>query len=201
MKRILTTILIALICLPAIQAKDKEVILTMQIAPYQRNKIPAKTDELKLKTLRWQEQAHYATFINALKPLLERIATEDLDHITYTLNIDYLPDGDGTNDLMVTITGFDLMNETAAARAEIMGAMQVGYRYFIVKPTVQNKSLLQHLFTTEKTKIKFVREFELVAHPVDLLNTQVNADWQQGELQLRRCVIADENKLNEDENL
>ena len=200
MKRIITVILLAIACVGIVQAKDKEVIVTMQITPYQRNKIPAKTDELKLKTLRLNEAAAQPGFVAALQSLLQRVAAEDLDHITFQLQIEPAADGDGENDLMVRITGFDLMLEPVASRSELMGALQVGYKYFIVKPTPLNKNLLSKLLTAEKQKIKFVREFELVTHPVDVLNTQVDAQWQQGEMQLRRCVIADENKLNADGN-
>ena len=200
MKRIITIILLAIACVGIVQAKDKEVIVTMQITPYQRNKIPAKTDELKLKTLALNEASVQPGFVAAFQSLLQRVAAEDLDHITFQLQIEPSADGDGENDLMVHITGFDLMLEPAASRSELMGALPVGYKYFIVKPTPLNKKLLSKLFTAGKQKIKFVREFELVAHTVDVLNTQVSAQWQQGELQLRRCVIADENKLNADGN-
>ena len=182
------------------QAKDKEVILTMHITPYQRDKIPAKTDELKLKTLSLNENGEYAMFVQSLQPLLQRVANEDLDHITFRLVIEPSPEGDGVNDLTVRITGFDLMEEPASTRNELMGALQVGYKYFIVKPAPLNKKLLPKLLAVEKTKIKFVREFELLANPVDILNTQVDAEWQQGELLLKRCVISDENKLNDDGN-
>ena len=200
MKRIITVILLAIACVGIMQAKDKEVILTMQITPYQRDKIPAKTDELKLKTLSLNDNGEYALFVQSLQPLLQRVANEDLDHITFRLVIEPSPEGDGVNDLTVRITGFDLMLEPAASRAELMGALQVGYKYFIVKPTPLNKNLLSKMLTVEKQKIKFVREFELLANPVDILNTQVDAEWREGELQLSRCVISDENKLNEDGN-
>ncbi len=200
MKRIITLILLVVACVGIVQAKDKEVIVTMQITPYQRNKIPAKTDELKLKTLRLNEASVHPGFVAALQSLLQRVTAEDLDHITFQLQIEPAADGDGENDLMVHITGFDLMLESAASRNEMMGALQVGYKYFIVKPTPLNKDLLKSLLVTQKEKIKFVREFELVANPVDVLNTQIDARWQQGELLLRRCVIADENKLNADGN-
>ena len=200
MKRLFIAILIALMCLPIVQAKDKEVILIMQITPYQRNKIPAKTDELKLKTLTLNEASGRGDFVQALQALLQRVAAEDLDHITFKLQIEPVADGDGENDLTVRITGFDLMLEPAASRSELMGALQVGHKYFIVRPTPLNRNLLKSLFVTRKEKIKFVREFELVTNPVDVLNTQVDAEWLQGELWLRRCVIADENKLNADGN-
>ena len=200
MKRIIIVILLAIACVGIIQSKDKEVILTMQITPYQRNKIPAKTDELKLKMLSLNENGEYGIFVQSLLPLLQRVANEDLDHVTFRLVIEPSPDGDGVNDLTVRITGFDLMLEPAASRAELMGALQVGYKYFIVKPMPLNKNLLPKLLTVEKSKIKFVREFELLANPVDILNTQVDAEWREGELQLSRCVISDENKLNQDGN-
>ena len=200
MKRIISIILLVITSVSIAQAKDKEVILTKQITPYQRNMIPAKTDELKLKTLSLNENGEYGEFVQSLLPLLQRVASEDLDHITFRLVIEPSADGDGVNDLSVRITGFDLMEEPASTRNELMGALQVGYKYFIVKPAPLNKKLLPKLLTVEKTKIKFVREFELLANPVDILNTQVDAEWQQGELLLKRCVIADENKLNEDGN-
>ncbi len=201
MKKILTVVLLAIACAGFMQAKDKEVIVTKQITPYQRNLIPAKTDELKLKTLTFKPGGIHAEFVHELQALMQRVATEDLDHITFTLNVEPMPDGNNENNLMVHITGFDLMSEPVASRDDIMGVMPVGYKYFIVKPSAANKALLQDIFKIEKIKIKFVREFELVANPIDVLGTQVNAVWQEGSLQLKQCVISDENKLNENGKL
>lgn len=201
MKKILTVVLLAIACAGFMQAKDKEVIVTKQITPYQRNLIPAKTDELKLKTLTFKPGGIHAEFVHELQALMQRVATEDLDHITFTLNVEPMPDGNNENNLMVHITGFDLMSEPVASRDDIMGVMPVGYKYFIVKPSAANKALLQDIFKIEKIKIKFVREFELVANPIDILGTQVNAVWQEGSLQLKQCVISDENKLNENGKL
>ena len=201
MKKIITVVLLAIACAGFMQAKDKEVIVTKQITPYQRNLIPAKTDELKLKTLTFKPGGIHAEFVHELQALMQRVATEDLDHITFTLNVEPMPDGNNENNLMVHITGFDLMNEPVASRDDIMGVMPVGYKYFIVKPSAANKALLQDIFKIEKIKIKFVREFELVANPIDILGTQVNAMWQEGSLQLKQCVISDENKLNENGKL
>lgn len=201
MKKILTIVLLAIACAGFMQAKDKEVIVTKQITPYQRNLIPAKTDELKLKTLTFKPGGIHAEFVHELQALMQRVATEDLDHITFTLNVEPMPDGNNVNNLMVHITGFDLMSEPVASRDDIMGVMPVGYKYFIVKPSAANKALLQDIFKIEKIKIKFVREFELVANPIDILGTQVNAVWQEGSLQLKQCVISDENKLNENGKL
>ena len=201
MKKILTVVLLAIACAGFMQAKDKEVILTKQITPYQRNLIPAKTDELKLKTLTFKPGGIHAEFVHELQALMQRVATEDLDHITFTLNVEPMLDGNNVNNLMVHITGFDLMSEPVASRDDIMGVMPVGYKYFIVKPSAANKALLQDIFKIEKIKIKFVREFELVANPIDILGTQVNAVWQEGSLQLKQCVISDENKLNENGKL
>ena len=201
MKKILTVVLLAIACAGFMQAKDKEVIVTKQITPYQRNLIPAKTDELKLKTLTFKPGGIHAEFVHELQALMQRVATEDLDHITFTLNVEPMPDGNNVNNLMVHITGFDLMSEPVASRDDIMGVMAVGYKYFIVKPSAANKALLQDIFKIEKIKIKFVREFELVANPIDILGTQVNAVWQEGSLQLKQCVISDENKLNENGKL
>ncbi len=201
MKKIITVVLLAIACAGFMQAKDKEVIVTKQITPYQRNLIPAKTDELKLKTLTFKPGGIHAEFVHELQALMQRVATEDLDHITFTLNVEPMPDGNNENNLMVHITGFDLMSEPVASRDDIMGVMPVGYKYFIVKPSAANKALLQDIFKIEKIKIKFVREFELVANPIDILGTQVNAVWQEGSLQLKQCVISDENKLNENGKL
>ncbi|MBQ3958988.1 MAG: hypothetical protein II677_00710 [Muribaculaceae bacterium] len=201
MKKIITVVLLAIACAGFMQAKDKEVIVTKQITPYQRNLIPAKTDELKLKTLTFKPGGIHAEFVHELQALMQRVATEDLDHITFTLNVEPMPDGNNVNNLMVHITGFDLMSEPVASRDDIMGVMPVGYKYFIVKPSAANKALLQDIFKIEKIKIKFVREFELVANPIDILGTQVNAVWQEGSLQLKQCVISDENKLNENGKL
>lgn len=201
MKKIITVVLLAIACAGFMQAKDKEVIVTKQITPYQRNLIPAKTDELKLKTLTFKPGGIHAEFVHELQALMQRVATEDLDHITFTLNIEPMPVGNNENNLMVHITGFDLMSEPVASRDDIMGVMPVGYKYFIVKPSAANKALLQDIFKIEKIKIKFVREFELVANPIDVLGTQVNAVWQEGSLQLKQCVISDENKLNENGKL
>lgn len=201
MKKIITVVLLAIACVGFMQAKDKEVIVTKQITPYQRNLIPAKTDELKLKTLTFKPGGIHAEFVHELQALMQRVATEDLDHITFTLNVEPMPDGNNENNLMVYITGFDLMSEPVASRDDIMGVMPVGYKYFIVKPSAANKALLQDIFKIEKIKIKFVREFELVANPIDILGTQVNAVWQEGSLQLKQCVISDENKLNENGKL
>lgn len=201
MKKILTVVLLAIACAGFMQAKDKEVIVTKQITPYQRNLIPAKTDELKLKTLTFKPGGIHAEFVHELQALMQRVATEDLDHITFTLNVEPMPVGNNENNLMVHITGFDLMSEPVASRDDIMGVMPVGYKYFIVKPSAANKALLQDIFKIEKIKIKFVREFELVANPIDILGTQVNAVWQEGSLQLKQCVISDENKLNENGKL
>lgn len=201
MKKILTVVLLAIACAGFMQAKDKEVIVTKQITPYQRNLIPAKTDELKLKTLTFKPGGIHAEFVHELQALMQRVATEDLDHITFTLNVEPMPVGNNVNNLMVHITGFDLMSEPVASRDDIMGVMPVGYKYFIVKPSAANKALLQDIFKIEKIKIKFVREFELVANPIDILGTQVNAVWQEGSLQLKQCVISDENKLNENGKL
>lgn len=201
MKKIITVVLLAIACAGFMQAKDKEVIVTKQITPYQRNLIPAKTDELKLKTLTFKPGGIHAEFVHELQALMQRVATEDLDHITFTLNVEPMPDGNNENNLMVHITGFDLMSEPVASRDDIMGVMPVGYKYFIVKPSAANKALLQDIFKIEKIKIKFVREFELVANPIDVLGTQVNAVWQEGSLQLKQCVISDENKLNENGKL
>ncbi|MBQ4138369.1 MAG: hypothetical protein II592_02345 [Muribaculaceae bacterium] len=201
MKKIITVVLLAIACAGFMQAKDKEVIVTKQITPYQRNLIPAKTDELKLKTLTFKPGGIHAEFVHELQALMQRVATEDLDHITFTLNVEPMPDGNNVNNLMVHITGFDLMSEPVASRDDIMGVMPVGYKYFIVKPSAANKALLQDIFKIEKIKIKFVREFELVANPIDVLGTQVNAVWQEGSLQLKQCVISDENKLNENGKL
>lgn len=201
MKKILTVVLLAIACAGFMQAKDKEVIVTKQITPYQRNLIPAKTDELKLKTLTFKPGGIHAEFVHELQALMQRVATEDLDHITFTLNVEPMPEGNNENNLMVHITGFDLMSEPVASRDDIMGVMPVGYKYFIVKPSAANKALLQDIFKIEKIKIKFVREFELVANPIDILGTQVNAVWQEGSLQLKQCVISDENKLNENGKL
>lgn len=201
MKKIITVVLLAIACAGFMQAKDKEVIVTKQITPYQRNLIPAKTDELKLKTLTLKSGGIHAEFVHELQALMQRVATEDLDHITFTLNVEPMPVGNNENNLMVHITGFDLMSEPVASRDDIMGVMPVGYKYFIVKPSAANKALLQDIFKIEKIKIKFVREFELVANPIDVLGTQVNAVWQEGSLQLKQCVISDENKLNENGKL
>lgn len=201
MKKIITVVLLAIACAGFMQAKDKEVIVTKQITPYQRNLIPAKTDELKLKMLTFKPGGIHAEFVHELQALMQRVATEDLDHITFTLNVEPMPDGNNVNNLMVHITGFDLMSEPVASRDDIMGVMPVGYKYFIVKPSAANKALLQDIFKIEKIKIKFVREFELVANPIDILGTQVNAVWQEGSLQLKQCVISDENKLNENGKL
>lgn len=201
MKKIITVVLLAIACAGFMQAKDKEVIVTKQITPYQRNLIPAKTDELKLKTLTFKPGGIHAEFVHELQALMQRVATEDLDHITFTLNVEPMPVGNNVNNLMVHITGFDLMSEPVASRDDIMGVMPVGYKYFIVKPSAANKALLQDIFKIEKIKIKFVREFELVANPIDVLGTQVNAVWQEGSLQLKQCVISDENKLNENGKL
>lgn len=201
MKKIITVVLLAIACAGFMQAKDKEVIVTKQITPYQRNLIPAKTDELKLKTLTFKPGGIHAEFVHELQALMQRVATEDLDHITFTLNVEPMPVGNNENNLMVHITGFDLMSEPVASRDDIMGVMPVGYKYFIVKPCAANKALLQDIFKIEKIKIKFVREFELVANPIDILGTQVNAVWQEGSLQLKQCVISDENKLNENGKL
>lgn len=201
MKKILTIVLLAIACAGFMQAKDKEVIVTKQITPYQRNLIPAKTDELKLKTLTFKPGGIHAEFVHELQALMQRVATEDLDHITFTLSVEPMPVGNNVNNLMVHITGFDLMSEPVASRDDIMGVMPVGYKYFIVKPSAANKALLQDIFKIEKIKIKFVREFELVANPIDVLGTQVNAVWQEGSLQLKQCVISDENKLNENGKL
>ena len=201
MKKILTIVLLAIACAGFMQAKDKEVIVTKQITPYQRNLIPAKTDELKLKTLTFKPGGIHAEFVHELQALMQRVATEDLDHITFSLNVEPMPVGNNVNNLMVHITGFDLMSEPVASRDDIMGVMPVGYKYFIVKPSAANKALLQDIFKIEKIKIKFVREFELVANPIDVLGTQVNAVWQEGSLQLKQCVISDENKLNENGKL
>lgn len=201
MKKILTVVLLAIACAGFMQAKDKEVIVTKQITPYQRNLIPAKTDELKLKTLTFKPGGIHAEFVHELQALMQRVATEDLDHITFTLNVEPMPVGNNVNNLMVHITGFDLMSEPVASRDDIMGVMPVGYKYFIVKPSAANKALLQDIFKIEKIKIKFVREFELVANPIDVLGTQVNAVWQEGSLLLKQCVISDENKLNENGKL
>ena len=190
MKRYMLSLLVCL-CAATCFGKDTEVILTRKYTSAERQIIPEKTDQFQVQNIAFSSNEQVKSIVDAVNKLVNIINEEDFEHYVFSLYVYPLDD----DTFCLQIESHDPMNDTKPLRENMLGAMKLGYRYFIVQKMPDLESLQKQLLVKAKGKIKFVREFELVTVKSNPTRTAIVADLKNGTLTFKELEICNVNKL------
>ena len=176
MKRLIL-ILLALLPLVAVSAKDAVTPLVIQLGLADRSLLPSETIELKLKQLKWDERAD-ARFVAALDSVLRQVADVDEDNYIYWLRL--TPEGNAVTIEVNSVEAFTVRDMNDKGN---YGVLPVDRSRFVVKETDANKPLLRKLFKKDG-KHNIVQEYEFLDYRRMRRDAYGLARWENGGLQV-----------------
>ena len=187
MKRLLITLIAAVLVAGSLWAKDDEVIVTRQFTMGQRSSLPEKTIMVEMKRLAFDKKAD-ADLVSAITQVMDTIAQEDYMNRTFVLLLDPKPNGE----VAIAAHSDDIVTRGSRDASIYYGTLQQGRCYFVVLTGKENLELLEKTFKRQG-KVKFVQEFEMVEYKTPIYPTNVIGRWSPGKgLQLPTVVINDD---------
>ena len=172
-------------------AKDGEVIMVKPFTQNQRSLLPDKTNEFQIQNISFKKDGPESKFIGNVATLLQQVVSDDYEHYVFQLLL--FKDQEGK--AKISISDYDPMEESQEGRKFMLGVMKIGHCYFIVKKMANNEQFEKMLYTKEKGKTKFVREFELVPVINKKSITSISGFFTD-QLNIEELMIAGEDKLN-----
>ena len=189
MKRLLITLMIAVLVTGSLWAKDDEVIVTRQLTMSQRGSLPEKTITVETKRLTFSKKAD-PELVDAITQLMDTIAQEDYQNRTFVLLLE--PKGNG--ETSIAIHSDDIVKHGRRDATIYWGTIEHKRYHFVVLTGKENSALLEQTFKRQG-KVKFVQEFEFVDFKTPNYPTSVICKVVPGQGPQWQTVV-----INEDPN-
>ena len=187
MKRLLFTMIAAMLVAGSLQAKDDEVIVTRQFTSGQRDVLPEKTLTVEMKRLTFAKKAD-AGLIDAITQVMDTIAQEDYQNRTFVLLLGPKEGGE----IAIAARNDDIVTQGRHDASIYYGALEHRRYHFVLLTSKDNTALLEGTFKRQG-KVKFVQEFEFVDFKTPLYPTNVIGRWSPDKgLQLLTVAINEE---------
>ena len=185
MKRLLITLMIAVLVTGSLWAKDDEVIVTRQLTTGQRNALPEKTITLEIKRLAFNKKADTG-LIDAITQVMDTIAAEDYQNRTFVLLLEPREGG-----IAIAAHSDDIVTRGKQEPTIYFGTLEHKRYHFVVLTGKDNMPLLEQTFKRQG-KVKFVQEFEFVDFKTPNYPTNVIGQWSPGNAMKLLTVIINE---------
>ena len=187
MKRLLFTLIAAMLVAGSLQAKDDEVIVTHQFTSSQRDVLPEKTLTVEMKRLTFAKKAD-AGLVDAITQVMDTIAQEDYQNRTFVLLLEPKEGGE----IAIATRNDDIVTQGRQDASIYYGALEHRRYHFVLLTSKDNAALLEGTFKRQG-KVKFVQEFEFVDFKTPLYPTNVIGRWSPDMgLQLLTVAINEE---------
>ena len=187
MKRLLFTLIAAMLVAGSLQAKDDEVIVTRQFTSSQRNILPEKTLTVEMKRLTFAKKADTG-LVEAITRVMDTIAQEDYQSRTFVLLLEPKEDGE----IAIAARNDDIVTQGRQDASIYYGTMEYRRYHFVLLTSKDNATLLEGTFKRQG-KVKFVQEFEFVDFKTPLYPTNVIGRWSPDKgLRLLTVAINEE---------
>lgn len=171
MKRLLMTLIAAMLVAGSLQAKDDEVIVTRQFTSGQRNMLPEKTLVVEMKRLTFGKKADTG-LVDAITQVMDTIAQEDYQSRTFVLLLEPKEGGE----IAIAAHNDDIVTRGRQDAGIYFGTMEHRRYHFVLLTSRDNVPLLEQTFKRQG-KVKFVQEFEFVDYKTPLYPTNVIGQW------------------------
>lgn len=187
MKRLLFTLIAAMLVAGSLQAKDDEVIVTRQFTSSQRDVLPEKTLTVEMKRLTFAKKAD-AGLVDAITQVMDTIAQEDYQNRTFVLLLEPKEGGE----IAIAARNDDIVTQGRQDASIYYGTLEHRRYHFVLLTSKDNAALLEGTFKRQG-KVKFVQEFEFVDFKTPLYPTNVIGRWSPDKgLQLLTVAINEE---------
>lgn len=187
MKRLLFTLIAAMLVAGSLQAKDDEVIVTRQFTSSQRNILPEKTLTVEMKRLTFAKKAD-AGLVDAITRVMDTIAQEDYQSRTFVLLLEPKEGGE----IAIAARNDDIVTQGRQDASIYYGTLEHRRYHFVLLTSKDNATLLEGTFKRQG-KVKFVQEFEFVDFKTPLYPTNVIGRWSPDKgLRLLTVAINEE---------
>ncbi len=183
-RRLLLVMLAALLVNPHVWSKTKkdEVIVSKQLTEDERDLLPDKTIEIKMKRLSINRKTG-GRMMDDLMPVLDSIAANDYTNRTFALLL--TPAG---NDVNIGVSNDDIISH-GLNKDLYFGDLEVNGAHFVVMRNSENDAVLTRSFF-RNGDIKFVQEFEFVMVKKADEPTSLIARWgPTSGLKIQQLVI------------
>ena len=174
MKRLLITLIAAMLVGGSLWAKDDEIIVTRQFTAGQRNSLPEKTITVEMKRLTFSKKADTG-LIDAITQVMDTIAQEDYQNRTFVLLLE--PQEGGV--VAIATHNDDIVTHGQKDASIYYGVLDHKRYHFVVLTGKDNAPLLEQTFK-RLGKVKFVQEFEFVDFKTPIYPTNVIGRWSPG---------------------
>ena len=171
MKRLLITLITAMLLAGTMWARVDEIIVTRQFTSSQRNVLPEKTITVEMKRLTINKNAN-ASLVDAIMLVMDTIAQEDYQSRTFVLLLE--PKGGG--EVAIAAHNDDIVTRGSKDGSIYYGTLEHKHYHFVLLTSKGNSQLLEETFKRQG-KVKFVQEFEFVNFKTPLYPTSVIGRW------------------------
>lgn len=171
MKRLLMTLIAAILVAGSLQAKDDEVIVTRQFTSGQRDMLPEKTLVVEMKRLTFGKKADTG-LVDAITQVMDTIAQEDYQSRTFVLLLEPKEGGE----IAIAAHNDDIVTRGRQDAGIYYGTLEHRRYHFVLLTSRDNVPLLEQTFKRQG-KVKFVQEFEFVDYKTPLYPTNVIGQW------------------------
>lgn len=183
-RKLILVMLAALLVSPHVWSKTKkdEVIVSKQLTEDERDLLPDKTIEIKMKRLSINRKTG-GRMMDDLMPVLDSIAANDYTNRTFALLL--TPAG---NDVNIGVGNDDIISH-GLSKDLYFGDLEVNGAHFVVMRNSENDAVLTRSFF-RNGDIKFVQEFEFVMVKKADEPTSLIARWSPTSgLKIQQFVI------------
>jgi len=171
MKRLLITLITAMLLAGTMWARVDEVIVTRQFTSSQRNVLPEKTITVEMKRLTINKNAN-ASLVDAIMLVMDTIAQEDYQSRTFVLLLEPKEGGE----VAIAAHNDDIVTRGSKDGSIYYGTLEHKRYHFVLLTSKGNSQLLEETFKRQG-KVKFVQEFEFVNFKTPLYPTSVIGRW------------------------
>jgi len=171
MKRLLITLITAMLLAGTMWARVDEIIVTRQFTSSQRNVLPEKTITVEMKRLTINKNAN-ASLVDAIMLVMDTIAQEDYQSRTFVLLLEPKEGGE----VAIAAHNDDIVTRGSKDGSIYYGTLEHKRYHFVLLTSKGNSQLLEETFKRQG-KVKFVQEFEFVNFKTPLYPTSVIGRW------------------------
>ncbi len=193
MKRLLITLITAMLLAGTMWARVDEIIVTRQFTSSQRNVLPEKTITVEMKRLTINKNAN-ASLVDAIMLVMDTIAQEDYQSRTFVLLLEPKEGGE----VAIAAHNDDIVTRGSKDGSIYYGTLEHKRYHFVVLTSKGNSQLLEETFKRQG-KVKFVQEFEFVNFKTPLYPTSVIGRWSPVK-GLRLATVSINEEPDDDKN-
>ena len=193
MKRLLITLITAMLLAGTMWARVDEIIVTRQFTSSQRNVLPEKTITVEMKRLTINKNAN-ASLVDAIMLVMDTIAQEDYQSRTFVLLLEPKEGGE----VAIAAHNDDIVTRGSKDGSIYYGTLEHKRYHFVLLTSKGNSQLLEETFKRQG-KVKFVQEFEFVNFKTPLYPTSVIGRWSPVK-GLRLATVSINEEPDDDKN-